>query len=589
MMVQAPERSEAWWREATGYQIYPASFKDSNGDGIGDLNGITSSLDYLKELGVDFIWISPVYDSPNHDMGYDIRNYEKISAQYGTLEDMDRLITEAKARDLRVIMDLVVNHTSAEHHWFQESRKSKTNPYSNWYIWRDPKYDENGTRHPPTNWRGIFPGSTWTYEPQRDQYYFHLFLPEQPDLNWENHETRRAVYSTAVDFWIRRGIDGFRVDMANAYGKEQSFPDAHIVDSSQPTQPMEIPWFLNNPQVHKWLQEIRREVLDPWREDLVLIAEIPGTAPDEVLRYVSAARHEIDLTLDGMFFVAGNHWSLPLHDLRLHKLPELKEAIAATQGLLKGTDAWTSAFLENHDAPRSVSHFGPGDDTRGPSAAKMLALFNTTLSGTLIVYQGQEIGMTNVPKDSWKIQDFQDKMIHRYFREVAERYPGNAGMQKRAFEAALGRGRDNSRTPMQWSAEGPHGGFSTGTKDLWLRINPNYKTINVHAQLQGEESVLSFWKDSITRRRHLADVLVHGDFEVVDIQNEHLFSFWKVSRNRKAFVVLNFSSEARSQNLPEQVERGSYRLVVSTAVKEQGRFQDLMQPWEGRLYVEQEG
>jgi glycosidase len=349
-MSLANKTQHKWWKEATGYQVYPASFKDTNGDGIGDLRGITESLDYLQDLGVDFLWLSPVYDSPGHDVGYDVRDYEKIWSRYGTMEDMDRLIHDAKSRGLRILMDLVINHTSHEHRWFQESKKSRTNSYSDWYIWRDPRYTSTGERKAPCNWQGVFGGSTWTYVPDRDQYYLHLSLSEQPDLNWENPETRNAVYASAVEFWLAKGIDGFRIDMVNAYWKEPTFPDAPILIPGSELQPMKLEYVINGPKVHVWLHEQRTQVLDRFGHDIVTIGELPATDQEEVLKYVSASRRELDATIDFNLFIAGNHWSVKMHDMRRHTLPELKDAFSKTQGLLDGTDAWTTAFLVSVDA-----------------------------------------------------------------------------------------------------------------------------------------------------------------------------------------------------------------------------------------------
>ncbi|KAI1505137.1 glycoside hydrolase family 13 protein [Biscogniauxia marginata] len=582
-------RPHKWWKEATGYQIYPASFKDTNGDGIGDLNGITESLDYLKALGVDFIWISPVYESPDYDMGYDISDYEKISSKYGSMEDMDNLIREAKARGLRVLMDLVVNHTSHHHRWFQESKKSRTNPYSDWYIWRDPIYTETGERKPPSNWQGVFGGSTWTYVPERDQYYFHLCLEEQPDLNWDNQETRKAIYASAAEFWLKKGVDGFRVDLVNAYCKNQAFPDAPVVNSKQEVQPLPLEHVINGPKMHEWLKEERTEVLDRYGDDVVLIGELPATDRSEVLNYVSAESRELNMTIDFGLFIAGNHWSLKMHDMRRHKLPELKDAIALTQGLVTGVNAWTTTFLENHDSARSLDHFGPGEGEYTVPAAKLLALFATTLSGTLIIYQGQEIGMANIPKDTWKEDDFKDQVILRYFREIEETYPGDAAMKEKAFQAALQRGRDNTRTPMQWSSESPHGGFTTGTP--WLRVNPNYEKINVASQLGDEHSVLAFWKAAVASRKQYPDIFIHGEYQVVDAGNEKTFSFWKKGLGGKesAFVVLNFSSEQADNPLPTDDDTSSLQLLISNTDKKQyDPLSAPLEPWEGRVFIKRE-
>ena len=571
-----------WWKDATGYQIWPASYKDSNSDGIGDIPGITSTLDYLKHLGVDFIWLSPVYDSPQHDAGYDVRDYENIWAKYGTMEDMDALIGEVHARGMRIIMDLVVNHTSNEHRWFQESKKSKSNPYSNWYIWRDPKYEgTDGKRHPPNNWRAAFGGSVWTYVPERDQYYLHLALPEQPDLNWQNDATRKAIYTSAVEFWLKKGIDGFRVDVVNFYWKDPSFPDAKVVLESEEYQPMEAQHILNGPKMHDWLREQRIEALDKYGEDVVLIGELPGTSREEVLRYVSAQSRELDMVFDFDIFMAGNDWNTKLHDFQPFKLPELKDALIKTQGYLANTDAWTTTFIENHDNARSVSRFGPGEGEHKNAAAKMLALFITTLSGTLFIYQGQEIGMSNVPPH-WTKEDFRDKAIMRYFEEIEQQYPGDEKMRERAIAAARQLGRDNARTPVQWSSE-PNGGFST--VEPWIRVNDNFEQVNAARQLGDGQSVLEFWRRMIKVRTQHKDVFIYGVFELLDRDNATTVSFLKTSQNgeKKVLVVLNFSGEEADLYVPEDLKGQTLELVISSA--EARGAEERLRPWEGRAYA----
>ncbi|KAI8627107.1 glycoside hydrolase family 13 protein [Xylariaceae sp. FL1651] len=584
--------SYRWWKEATGYQIYPASFKDSNGDGWGDINGITSSLDYLVALGVDFIWISPVYESPDHDMGYDISDYEAISRKYGSMADMDRLLAEAKRRGLRVLMDLVVNHTSRDHAWFRASRRSRDNKHSDWYIWRDPKYDAaTGKRKPPNNWQAVFGGSAWTYVPERDQYYFHLCFPEQPDLNWENAEARRAIYGSAIEFWLKKGIDGFRVDLVNAYAKNQSFPDAPITDPSQEEQLPRLEWLFNGAGMHAWLREQRTAVLDKYGEDVVLIGELPVTPRDEVLRYVAPASRELDMTLDfGLFTVGNTHWTPKLHEMRRHTLPELKRAIAATQGLVvDAAQGWTTTFLENHDNARSVDHFGPGGGGQyGAAAAKLLALFVTTLSGTLIVYQGQEIGMTNVPKDTWRREDLRDQVALRYLRAIDEQHPGDEALKREAFDGILRRGRDNTRTPMQWTGEEPHAGFSAGDAEPWMRVNPNYKTINVADQERDEQSVLSFWKTAVASRKAGPSIFIYGEYQVVDEENEQTYTYWKKSATGTgvALVVLNFSSERAEMPSLMDEEKSSLECLMSTVdIKQSDALNTPLEPWEGRVFL----
>src|SRR5947207_1016083 len=340
-------RQQKWWKNATCYQIWAASYKDSNGDGFGDIPGVISTLDYLKDLGIDFIWLSPMYDSPQHDMGYDVRNYQDVWPKFGTLKDMETLIDEVHGRGMKLILDLVVNHSSNEHPWFLESKSSRDNPKHDWYIWRDPKYDAEGKRQPPSNWRAIFGGSAWEYAAERDQYYLHLFVPQQPDLNWENETTRRAIYKTAIEFWLDKGIDGFRVDTVNLYCKDTTFPDAEVKLKGEPWQPA-FQYFRNGPKIHDWLKEQRRDVLDKY-DDVVMVGELPGTPADEALRYVSAGARELDMVFDFDVVGLGGRHSLKPHQTYRHTLPEMKSAFMKTQAFLAGTDAWTTVFAENHD------------------------------------------------------------------------------------------------------------------------------------------------------------------------------------------------------------------------------------------------
>ncbi|WPH00654.1 glycoside hydrolase family 13 protein [Acrodontium crateriforme] len=574
-----------WWKEATGYQIWPASYKDSNDDGLGDLPGITSTLDYLSDLGVDFIWLSPVYDSPQADMGYDVADYEKIWSKYGSLDDMDTLIRKAKERKIKVVMDLVINHSSSEHKWFLESKKSKDNPYSDWYIWRDPKYDKNGNRKEPSNWRAAFGGSVWTYVPERDQYYMHLCLPQQPDLNWQNPETRNAIYKSAVDFWLARGIDGFRIDACNFYWKDPAFPDSKIVLPSEKYQPMEPQHIINGPEVHTWLKELRSKIRNDHGEDIVLIGELPGTGREQVLKYTLPSSGELDMVFDFDIFMAGNDWNAKLHDLRLPKLSEVKQTLIKTQGILDcAKDAWTTVFIENHDNIRSVCRFGPGEGPHHEAAAKMLALFASTLSGTLFVYQGQEIGMTNMPQH-WDRKDLRDKAVLRYLDELSADHPGDDEMLQRGLDAAHNFGRDNGRTPVQWTSEA-YGGFSS--VESWIGVNDNYKTINVSDQLARSDSPLHFWMQALKLRKQYKDLLVYGKFELFNSEDEQVCMYVKRSTDmeEKMLVVLNFTSDSVQFSVPTGLDALKLKLVISTSTPDDtAQLATKLQPWEGRLYA----
>ena len=566
-----------WWKDATCYQIWPASYKDSNADGFGDIPGIVSTLDYLADLGVDLIWLSPMYDSPQHDMGYDIRNYEDVWAKFGTLQDMDTLVAETHKRGMKLILDLVINHTSDEHPWFLESKASRDNPKSDWYIWRDPKYDADGKRQPPSNWRAIFGGSTWEYAPERDQYYLHLFVPQQPDLNWENETTRRAIYKSAIEFWLDRGVDGFRVDTVNLYCKDTAFPDAEVRLHGEPWQPA-FDYFRNGPRMHEWLKEQRRDVLDKYG-DVVMVGELPSTPAPQVVQYISAAARELDMVFDFDLVGLGGRHSVKPHQTYKHTLPEMKAAFQKTQGFLSGPvqDAWTTVFVENHDQGRSLSRFATDDPRHRVQAAKTFAVLLATLSGTLFLYQGQEIGMVNFPKH-WGPEDLRDVAALNYWKEMNEMYPGDEQMMEAAMRGIQRVGRDNARTPVPWSA-GPHAGFSTVKP--WMRVMDNYKEINVEAQLKDPNSVLAFWKRVLKLRKQYADVLVHGSFEVHDFENLATFTFVKEKDGKKVLVVLNWSDEEQSVDVPESLRDRKLQLLIGTV---DGPGEKLA-PWEGRAYL----
>jgi alpha-glucosidase len=571
--------ADKWWKAAIGYQIWPASFRDSNHDGFGDIPGITSKLDYLVDLGIDLIWLSPVYDSPQHDMGYDVANYESIYHKYGTLEDMDDLIKEAKKRNIKVLMDLVINHTSNEHAWFLESKKSRDNKYSDWYIWRDARYHEDGSRRPPSNWRNEsqFGGSTWEYVPERDQYYFHLSAIEQPDLNWYSPEMRQAIYDSAVDFWLRRGIDGFRVDVVGFYWKDPKFPDVAIVNPNEELQPLDLKLCHNGPLVHTWLKEIRGKIQATYGNDVVLIGELPMTSKEECVKYVSPDSKELDISLEMDVFMVGNTAASFLQERKRTALPLIKDCIHKSQSLLD-EGGWTTAFLESHDFGRSVSRFGPGDGPSREAAAKMMALLVGTLSGTLFVYQGQEIGMTNFPAH-WDQHDLRDPADVRHLREFEA--AGDLESLKSWLDSARLWGRDNARTPVQWSPD-EYAGFSKVPP--WIRVNDNYTAINCAEQKDNPDSVLAFWKRIIRTRKKYSELLIHGRFDLLDRQNEQSFSFTKTSRadGKQMLAVCNFSDEEVELPIPADMQRWNLSLKLSTLPVEADTAR--LRPWEGRLF-----
>ncbi|KAF2094423.1 glycoside hydrolase [Rhizodiscina lignyota] len=558
-----------WWKEGVVYQIYPASFKDSNDDGIGDIPGIISELDYIRSIGVDIVWICPMYDSPQVDMGYDISDYEAVYPPYGTVSDMESLIHECHKRDMHIILDLVVNHTSDQHKWFKESRMSKESPKRDWYIWRPAKY-VNGVRKPPNNWRSNFEGSAWQWDEATQEYYLHLFCPEQPDLNWENEEVRKAIYDSAMEFWLRKGIDGFRVDTVNMYSKGLIMPDAPVTDPDAEWQFAGYQ-YCNGPRMQEFLSEMNAVLA---KYDAMTVGECPNTHTAEgVLKYVSAKQKQLNMVFqfDVVDVGMGPHkfQTTPF----AWKLPTLKAAIAGTQTLIKGTDAWTTAFLENHDQARSISRFASDAPEHRVASGKMLALMLATLSGTLFVYQGQELGMINAPLE-WSMDEYKDVDSSNYYKMVNDRSGGDPKSLASAKAALQHLARDHARTPMQWNSH-KYAGFSSCKP--WMRVNDDYTVCNAQQQQQDKGSVLSFWKKLLRLRKEYSDLFVYGDFELLDAANENLFSFTKEYRASKAFVVLNFTGQKQAGASPE-----NSKLLMNTA--EEPKAESLL-PYEGRVYL----
>ena len=578
----SPAKEPNWWKLATAYQIWPASFKDGNGDGLGDIPGILSKLDYLQDLGVDVVWLSPMYASPQVDMGYDISDYEAINPPYGTMDDMDALISGLHDRGMRIILDLVVNHTSDQHRWFQESRKSKSNrnKYADWYIWKDPKIDEHGKRQPPNNWGAWFGGSAWEYVPERKQYYLHLFAKEQPDLNWECVETRQAIYQSALRFWFEKGVDGFRIDTANLYSKVQSFPDGKVDQKGRLAPYADcFPFVTNGPRIHEFYREVRREVLDEFG-DPMMVGELGGCTIPQIMKYVSSERRELSMVFDFDFVAVGDMHHRPWHEIegRGFTLPEMKVALKKAQDLVANSMGWSSMFGENHDMPRSISRFGTTDPRYREKASKVLAMMLATLSGTLFVYQGQEIGMTNIP-ESWGIGDVKDINSIHYYNKVKKEHPGDKEILHKAWLGIVKYSRDNARTPVQWD-KSKHAGFST--KEPWMRVNDNYKSINAADQMLDKHSVRSFWKSVIKVRKQYADLFIQGAYLVHDLDDKKTFTFEKTSASgRKSLVMLNFSDEEQTLKVPKTFEGTSMRCVMSNENSPGSK----LGPWEGRVYV----
>ncbi len=508
---------KAWWKEAIVYQIYPRSFCDSNGDGIGDLNGITSKLDYLKELGIDVIWLSPVYKSPNDDNGYDISDYEAIMTEFGTMDDFDKMLSEAHKRGIKIVMDLVVNHTSDEHPWFVESRSSKDNPKRDYYIWKEGK---NGKE--PNNWGSAFSGPAWKYDEKTDMYYLHLFSVKQPDLNWENQRVRKQVFDMMTR-WCKKGIDGFRMDVISLISKPEGFPDAKVVGLYG-----DMNICANGPKVHDYLKEMNQKVLSKF--DIMTVGETAGVTLDEAKRYANSEGSELNMVFqfEHMNLDSGEKFKWSTKHI---PLVPLKENLTKWQLGLDNV-AWNSLYFCNHDQPRIVSRLGDDSDEFRELSAKCIATCLHMMQGTPYVYQGEELGMTNTVFNS--VDDFRDLESVNAYRELIE---SGLYTKEDMFPKIAHKSRDNARTPMPWDTS-ENAGFTTGTP--WLALNPNYNKINVADQLKREDSVFHYYQKLIKLRKEY-EIIVYGKYELLLPDDEHIFAYVRTLGNQKLLVVCNFS------------------------------------------------
>ncbi len=508
---------KVWWKEAIVYQIYPRSFCDSNGDGIGDLNGITSKLDYLKELGIDVIWLSPVYKSPNDDNGYDISDYEAIMTEFGTMDDFDKMLSEAHKRGIKIVMDLVVNHTSDEHPWFVESRSSKDNPKRDYYIWKEGK---NGKE--PNNWGSAFSGPAWKYDEKTDMYYLHLFSVKQPDLNWENQKVRKEVFDMMTR-WCKKGIDGFRMDVISLISKPEGFPDAEVVGLYG-----DMNICANGPKVHDYLKEMNQKVLSKF--DIMTVGETAGVTLDEAKRYANSEGSELNMVFqfEHMNLDSGEKFKWSTKHI---PLVPLKENLTKWQLGLDNV-AWNSLYFCNHDQPRIVSRLGDDSDEFRELSAKCIATCLHMMQGTPYVYQGEELGMTNTVFNS--VDDFRDLESVNAYRELIE---SGLYTKEDMFPKIAHKSRDNARTPMPWDTS-ENAGFTTGTP--WLALNPNYNKINVADQLKREDSVFHYYQKLIKLRKEY-EIIVYGKYELLLPDDEHIFAYVRTLGNQKLLVVCNFS------------------------------------------------
>lgn len=535
-----------WWQTAVIYQIYPRSFQDSDGDGIGDLRGIISRLDYLEQLGITAIWLSPVYKSPNDDNGYDISDYQDIMTEFGTMDDMDELIEQARQRNIRIIMDLVVNHTSDEHPWFIEARKGKDNPYRDYYIWRDPV---NG--RVPNSLRSTFSGSAWELDEASGQYFLHLFSRRQPDLNWENPKVRQEVWDM-MNFWLDKGVGGFRMDVIDLVGK---IPDQEITG--------------NGPKLHEYLQEMNRETFGA--HDVLTVGETWGATPEVAKLYSNPDRKELSMVFQFEHIGLDQQGGGEKWDLKPLDVSELKQVLAKWQTEL-GNEGWNSLFWNNHDLPRIVSRWGNDKQYRVQSA-KMFAILLHLMKGTPYIYQGEELGMTNYPiQDISEAQDIE--AINMYHERIGQGYAKEA-----IIHSINAKGRDNARTPMQWDAT-RNGGFTTG--EPWLPVHPNYKEINMEANLKDPDSVFHCYRKLIELRKN-NPIVVWGDFELVTGVPDQVFMYFRRYEGQTWLVTANFSGEPITLELPELGHAG---FIIGNYSRDDVDFKQLqLRPYEAFAVV----
>jgi alpha-glucosidase len=549
---------KAWWKEAVVYQIYPASFLDSNGDGLGDIPGIISKVPYIKSLGVDAIWLSPIFASPQKDMGYDVADYRSIHAPYGTVADVQTLITTLHANKIRILMDLVVNHTSDQHAWFKESRSSKSSPKRDWYIWQDPQYDAQGNRKEPNNWKSIFGGSAWVFDEGTGQYYLALFLPSQPDLNWESAAMRQATHDD-MRFWLDRGVDGFRIDSMNLMSKHPDLPDGKIVNPDEPYQ-SGAEFFASGPRMHDYIREIRTEVLDHY--DVMTVGELGFTKDEQsVSEYVARDRHELNMLFTGDivdmdFGPNGKYERDDFHPRKIRAITNL------WQNAMPKFDGWNTVYLDNHDSGRSLSRYASDAPEYRATAAKMLATYLTTLAGTPFMLAGQEIGMANLGKE-YGADSYIDVEGKNYYNEVLKARGGDVGKMDDVLRELQLKSRDHGRLPMQWD-DSANAGFTVASAKPWMTINKDYTEWNVARQLDDPESIMAYWKQMLALRKDHSDIFVYGSYTALEesVTGEMVLGYereWE-QKGQKAVVLLNFSDRPQTVSV-EKYE--SFSILVS--------------------------
>lgn len=553
---------QAWWKKSVVYQIYPKSFNDTTGNGTGDINGIIEKLDYLKTLGVDVVWLTPIYDSPQNDNGYDIRDYFSIYEEYGTMEDFDRLLEEAHARDIKIIMDIVVNHTSTEHQWFVESRKSKDNPYRDYYIWKDPVDGEE-----PTNWQSKFGGSAWQFDQETGQYYLHLFDVTQADLNWENEKVRDEVYNM-MTFWFEKGVDGFRLDVINLISKDQDFPN----DDGSVAPGDGRKFYTDGPRAHEFMNEMNREVFMKYNP--MTVGEMSSTTIEDCIKYSNPERNELSMTFNfhhlKVDYPNGEKWSVADFDFL-----KLKNILSTWQKEMHEGGGWNALFWCNHDQPRIVSRYGNDGEYRKESA-KMLATTMHMMQGTPYIYQGEEIGMTN-PKfdDISSYRDVESLNIYSILQEKGY-------SEEEILEILRHKSRDNSRTPVQWNSDS-QAGFTTG--EPWIPVAKNYKQINVEDTLQEENSIFEHYQKLIELRKTV-EVVTEGSYELILAKDPQIFAYVRETDREKLLVINNFYETEATVELPDHVEVDGFERLLSNYSEDPHEEIDgkVLRPFESVVY-----
>lgn len=551
-----------WWKNSVVYQVYPKSFKDSNGDGLGDLNGLTEKLPYLEKLGIDVIWLNPIFKSPQVDNGYDISDYREIEPSLGTMEDFDRLLLEAHKRGIKIILDLVVNHTSDKHRWFEEAKKSKDNPYHDYYIWKDEV---------PNNWGSSFGGSTWEYVEEVGQYYLHLFAKGQPDLNWENPKVREEVHDI-LRFWLDKGIDGFRMDVITLISKDPAYPDGPVIQNK--AYGSYYTGCASGPRVHEFIHEMYEKVLSKY--DIMTVGEAPHTSADEAIPYAAADREELNMVFHF------DHMHLDYDENGKYaktrvKLTDLKKVMTLWQEKMYGCNGWNSLYWSNHDQARTVTRFGNESEEYRVISAKMLGTVLHMMQGTPYIYEGEELGMTNAFFD--KIEDYRDIEALDIFKD----FTGRKGFsEKETLELLRLKSRDNSRTPMQWDAS-ENAGFTEGTP--WIKVIENYKEINAKACIEDPDSVFYYYQKLI-KLRHEMPVITEGQYKLLDPDNEKIYTYLRKGEDESLLVIANFTDETLSYEVDEQVQARESNLLISNYKDAPEKFANhlTLKPYEVYVY-----